>query len=251
MMLTLQNVDTGYGKNPISHGLNATLQQGELVALLGPNGCGKSTLLRTIAGLQPSLGGCVMYQGQPLTNYTQRELAQNISIVLTQRVEADALTVHDVVNMGRIPYARMFTSLSVADHQLVRRAMQLTHTQSYADRRICSLSDGERQRVFIAKSLAQNTPIILLDEPTAFLDFATKVHTLRLLNHLAHSEAKAILLSTHDVELALHLCDKLWLLHNDGITIGTPQTLASQGAIGSFFKDEHIRFDAAQMRFDY
>ena len=250
MMLTLQNVATGYGKKSIAHALNATLQQGDLVALLGPNGCGKSTLLRTIAGLQPTLEGNIMCHGKPLTHYTARELAQNISIVLTQRVEADALTAHDVVNMGRIPYAQMFTNQSAVDHQLVQRAMQLTHTTAYAHQRISTLSDGERQRVFIAKSLAQNTPIILLDEPTAFLDFATKVHTLRLLKLLAHHENKAILLSTHDVELALHLCDKLWLLRSDGITIGSPQVLAQQGFIASFFQNEVIRFDAAQMRFD-
>lgn len=251
MMLTLQNVATGYGKKSIARALNATLQQGDLVALLGPNGCGKSTLLRTIAGLQPTLEGNIMCHGKPLTHYTARELAQNISIVLTQRVEADALTAHDVVNMGRIPYAQMFTNQSAVDHQLVQRAMQLTHTTAYAHQRISTLSDGERQRVFIAKSLAQNTPIILLDEPTAFLDFATKVHTLRLLKLLAHHENKAILLSTHDVELALHLCDKLWLLRSDGITIGSPQVLAQQGFIASFFQNEDIRFDAAQMRFDY
>lgn len=250
-MLTLSNVATGYGKKQIASGLSATLKQGELVAMLGPNGCGKSTLLRTLAGLQPALSGSVRCGAQSLSHYDPRTLAQTISIVLTQRTEAEALTVSDVVNMGRIPYAQMLRRSSQADRLAVSRAMQLTQVQAFSHRPLQSLSDGERQRVFIAKSLAQDTPIILLDEPTAFLDFATKVHTLRLLRQLAHQQQKAILLSTHDVELALHLCDTLWLLHTDGITVGTPQQLAQQGAISTFFQSESIHFNVPQMRFEY
>lgn len=250
--ITLQNLATGYGKKQIANQLNATLQQGELVALLGPNGCGKSTLLRTIAGLQPALSGTILCMNRPLRSYPPRSLAQTISIVLTQRPEDEALTVRDVVSMGRIPYQQLLKANNTqTDQQAVQHALQLTHTEAYAQRGINALSDGERQRVFIAKSLAQNTPIILLDEPTAFLDFATKVHTLRLLRTLAHQEHKAILLSTHDVELALHLTDKLWLLHTDGITMGSPQQLAQQGSIATFFQNDAIRFDATQMRFEY
>ena len=251
-LLTLDNVTTGYGKKVIAQHLNATLRRGELVALLGPNGCGKSTLLRSMAALQPALGGKVSYDGKALTAYSQRELAQRISIVLTQRIEAEALTVEDVVRMGRIPYASFLSyTETAADDAAVCEAMALTQTEPFRQRMVSTLSDGERQRVFIAKSLAQHTPLILLDEPTAFLDFQTKVTTLRLLQQLAHKEQKAILLSTHDVELALHFCDQLWLLSTEGIEVGTPNQLAAQGKIAHFFAHEGIAFDDKEMRFTY
>lgn len=249
-MLILHDVTTGYGKKVIAQHLNANLLRGELVALLGPNGCGKSTLLRTMAALQPALSGTVSYEGKALTAYSQRELAQRISIVLTQRIEAEALTVEDVVKMGRTPYATLF-SRSTDEDETIQEAMARTQTEAFRHRMISTLSDGERQRVFIAKSLAQQTPLILLDEPTAFLDFQTKVKTLRLLQQLAHSEQKAILLSTHDVELALHFCDQLWLLSTAGIEVGTPRLLAEQGKIAHFFAHEGIAFDEKQMHFVY
>lgn len=250
-MLILHDVTTGYGKKVIAQHLNANLRRGELVALLGPNGCGKSTLLRTMAALQPALSGTVSYEGKALTAYSQRELAQRISIVLTQRIEAEALTVEDVVKMGRTPYATLFSRSTDEDETTIHEAMARTQTEAFRHRMISTLSDGERQRVFIAKSLAQQTPLILLDEPTAFLDFQTKVKTLRLLQQLAHSEQKAILLSTHDVELALHFCDQLWLLSTAGIEVGTPRLLAEQGKIAHFFAHEGIAFDKKQMRFVY
>lgn len=249
-MLILHDVTTGYGKKVIAQHLNANLLRGELVALLGPNGCGKSTLLRTMAALQPALSGTVSYEGKALTAYSQRELAQRISIVLTQRIEAEALTVEDVVKMGRTPYATLF-SRSTDEDETIQEAMARTQTEAFRHRMISTLSDGERQRVFIAKSLAQQTPLILLDEPTAFLDFQTKVKTLRLLQQLAHSEQKAILLSTHDVELALHFCDQLWLLSTAGIEVGTLRLLAEQGKIAHFFAHEGIAFDEKQMHFVY
>lgn len=250
-MLTLQDVTTGYGKKPVAQHLNATLQQGELVALLGTNGCGKSTLLRTMAALQPALAGVVMCDGKALTAYGQRTLAQKVSIVLTQRVEAEALTVDDVVRMGRIPYTTFVSRSTAQDDAAVHQAMARTQTESFSHRLVSTLSDGERQRVFIAKSLAQQTPVILLDEPTAFLDFQSKVKMLRLLQQLAHFENKAILLSTHDVELALHFCDHLWLLSGAGLEVGTPQHLAKQGLIAQFFAHDGIVFNQKEMRFAY
>lgn len=250
-MLTLHNVTTGYGKKMIAQHLNATLQQGELVALLGSNGCGKSTLLRTLSALQPALSGVVVCDEKPLSAYSQRELAQKISIVLTQRIEAEALTVDDVVRMGRIPYASLLSHNTAQDDDIVQQALLCTQTMAFRHRLVRTLSDGERQRVFIAKSLAQHTPIILLDEPTAFLDFQTKVKTLRLLQQLAHKEQKAILLSTHDVELALHFCDQLWLLSPNEIMVGTPCQLAEQGQLGKFFAHGGITFNEKEMRFAY
>lgn len=249
-MLTLHALTTGYRHAIISQHLNATLPQGTLTALLGTNGAGKSTLLRTMARFQPPLAGSISWQGTDTAQLSARQLARTMSVVLTFKPEAEALTAAEVVEMGRIPYTTMLSGTTETDRQAVEQAMQLTHTTPFAHRPISTLSDGERQRVFIAKALAQNTPVILLDEPTAFLDFPAKIATMRLLKKLAHDAQKTILLSTHDVELALHMADNLWLLNQQTLTSGSPQLLAANGCIGRFFNTEGVQFDAATMRFD-
>lgn len=249
-MLTLHTLTTGYRHTIISQHLNATLPQGTLTALLGTNGAGKSTLLRTLARFQPPLAGSISWQGTDTAQLSARQLARTMSVVLTFKPEAEALTAAEVVEMGRIPYTTMLSGTTETDSQAVEQAMQLTHTTPFAHRPISTLSDGERQRVFIAKALAQNTPVILLDEPTAFLDFPAKIATMRLLKKLAHDAQKTILLSTHDVELALHMADNLWLLNQQTLTSGSPQLLAANGCIGRFFNTEGVQFDAATMRFD-
>lgn len=182
-MLTLHALTTGYRHTIISRNLNATLPQGTLTALLGTNGAGKSTLLRTLARFQPPLAGSISWQGTDTAQLSARQLARTMSVVLTFKPEAEALTAAEVVEMGRIPYTTMLSGTTEADRQAVEQAMQLTHTTPFAHRPISTLSDGERQRVFIAKALAQNTPVILLDEPTAFLDFPAKIATMRLLKN--------------------------------------------------------------------
>lgn len=249
-MLTLHALTTGYHHTIVSSHLNATLPQGTLTALLGTNGAGKSTLLRTLARFQPPLAGSISWQGTDTAQLSARQLARTMSVVLTFKPEAEALTAAEVVEMGRIPYTTMLSGATEADRQAVEQAMQLTHTTPFAHRPISTLSDGERQRVFIAKALAQDTPVILLDEPTAFLDFPAKIATMRLLKKLAHDAQKTILLSTHDVELALHMADNLWLLNQQTLTSGSPQLLAANGCIGRFFNTEGVQFDAATMRFD-
>lgn len=257
-MLCLNHLTTGYGRKIIGHDLCATLRPATLTALLGPNGSGKSTLLRTIAGLQkpaemPRHGEsqAIKLNGKTLTGLPPREMARLLSIVLTFRPESDALTAGEVVEMGRIPYARTFSRMDSEDRLMVEKALELTATKDLRHRPISQLSDGERQRVFIAKALAQNTPLILLDEPTAFLDFPTKVATLRLLARLAHKEGKTVLVSTHDVEHALVFSDQLWLLRSDGIMSGTPHELAQRGTLQTFFKADGISFDNRTMRFAF
>lgn len=250
-MLRLQQLTTGYGKTVVSSQLSCTLPTASLTVLMGTNGAGKSTLLRTLAGFIRPISGSVCCGENNITHFTPRELAKTLSVVLTFRPTADALTVQQVVEMGRMPYAQFFAKSTPADAQAIERAMQLTQTQDLAHRFVNTLSDGERQRVFIAKALAQNTPIILLDEPTAFLDFPAKVHTLKLLSELAHAEGKSILLSTHDVELALRFADTLWLLSADGIVSGTPKQLSHEGAIAHFFARDGLCYNAEQMRFEF
>lgn len=248
-ILHLSHLCTGYGSRLISQDLQASLEAGTLCALLAPNGAGKSTLLRTLARFIKPLSGTISWMGQDMTSLSPARLAQIVSVVLTQRQSADALTVREVVEMGRIPYASYWHRSTDTDRRLVDQAMALTSTESLQHRMVDTLSDGERQRVFIAKSLAQDTPVILLDEPTAFLDFPSKVRMLRLLGRLAHEEGKAVLLSTHDVELALHLTDSLWLLHTGGLTAGSPQELADGGWISRFFESEDLAFEASTLRF--
>ena len=222
-MLRFTHLTTGYGRKTIGNDLSAHLPKGRLVALLGGNGAGKSTLLRTLAGFQPPLTTpsvsetVIWLDGKDLKNYSARELARKLSVVLTFKPEADALTVWDVVQAGRIPHQKLLTGTNKADVQAVEQALALTNTQSFAQRELRTLSDGERQRVFIAKALAQETPVILLDEPSAFLDFPSKIQLFRLLLSLAHEAGKSILLSTHDVEMALEFADQLWLLSSYGI----------------------------------
>lgn len=250
-MLRLQQLTTGYGKTVVSSQLSCTLSTASLTVLMGTNGAGKSTLLRTLAGFIRPISGSVCCGENNITHLTPRELAKTLSVVLTFRPTADALTVQEVVEMGRMPYAQFFAKSTPADAQTIERAMQLTQTQDLAHRFVNTLSDGERQRVFIAKALAQNTLIILLDEPTAFLDFPAKVHTMKLLSELAHAEGKSILLSTHDVELALRFADTLWLLSADGIVSGTPAQLSHEGAIAHFFARDGLCYNAEQMRFEF
>lgn len=250
-MLTLQHIVTGYGHKTIGKDLCGHLEKGTLTVMLGLNGCGKSTLLRTIARLQDALEGEIFLQEKALSSLSIKDIAKLLSIVLTYHPEVPHLTALDVVKAGRIPYTSTFSPLGSKDNSLIERALLLTHTESLAPRRIHTLSDGERQRVFIAKALAQDTPIILLDEPTAFLDFANKVAMMRLLSQLAKGEGKTILLSTHDVELALHFADRLWLLRTDGITEGSTKALAQKGEIEKFFSAEGIHFDSKEMHFLY
>lgn len=248
-IVRLRHLAVGYAHRPVASQLDAALESGTLCALLAPNGRGKSTLLRTMAALQRPVEGMVEWGGRDATLMTPGEMARTVSIVLTLRPEAPSLSVRQVVEMGRIPYAGCFRRITDDDRQRVDEALSLTQTEALADRRIGTLSDGERQRVFVAKALAQATPAILLDEPTAFLDFPSKVEMFRLLSRLAHNEGRTIVVSTHDVELALQFADHLWLLDHLGIVAGTPQELAADGSIGRFFQAEGLCFDSSSLRF--
>lgn len=236
-MLTLNQLSIGYGGKVIALDLTAVLPSGSVTALVGSNGCGKSTLLRTLAGLQPSLGGSI----RPTPD------AKTLSIVLTDRIDVPALTVTDIVALGRLPHTGLAAKLSADDYTAIDRALKMAGITHLASRRIGEISDGERQRTMIARAIAQDTPIILLDEPTAFLDFPSKVDTLKLLCRLAHDEGKTILLSTHDLELTFQLADRLWLMSQGRITEGTPAELAANGAIAALFP--HVEFESESMRF--
>ncbi len=224
--------------------LNLELKTGELTCLLGPNGAGKSTLIRTLVGFQPRLAGDVFIGGKPINGYSQGEYAKLVSVVLTERSSIGGMTVRELVGMGRYPHTGYFGILRTKDHRVVERAIAQVGIADLAGKYVSELSDGERQKAMIAKALAQETPIIILDEPTAFLDLPSKIEVMVLLLNLAEQTQKSILLSTHDLELALQLADRLWLLAKDReLVSGVPEDLVLSGEFNSFFEREGILFD--------
>lgn len=229
--------------------IDARLSRGVLTCLIGVNGAGKSTLLRTLASLQPSIAGSIELNGKPLDDYDVKELARHVSVVLTDEVPEQSLTAYELVGMGRLPYTGYWGSLSKKDVRLVEQALEMVGMTPFRQRRLHSLSDGERQKLMLAKALAQDTDVILLDEPVAFLDFPSKVWVLRLLSRVAHEQGKSVLLSIHDIELALQIADRLWLLEEHDLCEGEPATLAREGKIDFLFQGEGITFDRDTMQY--
>ncbi len=243
-VLTLHQLSAGYKQRPVICNIDAVLHAGELVCLLGPNGAGKSTLLRTLSGLLKPLHGAVHIGKDDLHQLAPDALAQRLAIVLTERIEADHLRVYDLIALGRQPHTGWMGSLTANDHAAVQRALDASHTTPLAQRLVAHLSDGERQRVMIARALAQEPQILLLDEPTAFLDLPRRVEVMLLLRQLAHSTGRAFLLSTHDLDLALHVADRIWLLSSNGdFAADAPEVLALNGTITHIFQNEGVAFD--------
>ncbi len=221
MELVLKDLVIGYntraGQRRVTAPLSVKLPEGRLICLVGRNGVGKSTLLRSLSGLQPPLSGDVLLGGSSIASYSHKALARLVSVVTTRDVPVPSMTSWEVVSLGRSPYTQFWGQLSPADKEIVDRSIDITGISPLASRRVGSLSDGERQKVMIAKAIAQETPVILLDEPTAFLDYPSKVSTLSLLSRLAREMGRTILVSTHDVEHALRLSDEVLLLQKEGL----------------------------------
>lgn len=215
--ITTNRLTVGYRGHRVVEDISLSLPCGRLVCLLGPNGAGKSTLLRTLCGFQPPIAGTVTISGSDITTMSAAEVARLVSVVLTDRPLTPSLTAREMVGMGRAPYTGFWGRLSDDDRRLVSEAMQTVGIAPLATRRMGQLSDGERQKVMIAKALAQHTPVIVLDEPTAFLDYPSKVAVMKTLARLAHDEGKTILMSTHDLELAAQLGDELMEIENKHI----------------------------------
>ena len=210
MKISLSHLSVGYtASQALVSDVNVELQSGQLHCLIGRNGIGKSTLLKTLTGFLPKLSGNLLLDGQGIESFTQQALARKISIVLTQKPDVQNLTVAEVIGLGRSPYTGFFGKLRVRDCAVVDDAIRSVGIEPLRHMMIQTLSDGERQKVMIAKALAQETPIILLDEPTAFLDFPSKAETFQLLRSMAHEKDKLIVLSTHDLELAVRFADCL------------------------------------------
>ena len=210
MIISLSHLSVGYSlSHPIIYDIDLELKSGQLSCLIGENGIGKSTLLKTLTGFLPKLKGSVLFDNRDITSFSQRELARQVSIVLTQKPDVQNLTIEEIIGLGRSPYTGFFGRLRAEDRKVVDDAIATMGIEKLRGRMIQNLSDGERQKVMIAKALAQETPIILLDEPTAFLDFPSKAETFQSLQRMAHERDKLILLSTHDLELAVRFADSL------------------------------------------
>lgn len=264
--VVLKHLSIGYknkqGVRTVASDISAVIRRGELTCLLGENGVGKSTLLRTLSVFQPKLDGTILLQDRPLESYSDRELARTVGVVLTEKPDVQQMTVYDLVAMGRSPYTGFWGRLDQTDREAISEALGQVGIESLRHRQVTTLSDGERQKVMIAKALAQQTPVIYLDEPTAFLDYPSKVDMLLLLRRICREAQKTVFLSTHDLELALQVADTVWLMsrkhdeegcndkreNNVSLHIGNPRELAAQGVLSTFVeRSGGVRFDATTM----
>lgn len=236
--------DVAASKRAIYPPFSIQAAKSELIALIGRNGIGKSTLLRSLAGLQKPIEGSISLLDKPLSAYSRKELASLVSFVSAEPVRVVNLTVFDLVALGRFPYTGLFGGLSKVDEELVYEALAMVGLTDFTHRTIDRLSDGERQRAMIARSLAQNTQLIIFDEPTAFIDLPSKYEVVMLLRRLAHERGKTIIFSTHDLNIALHLSDKFWLMSPSGFKSGAPEDLAMQNAYDELFDTTELVFDS-------
>lgn len=254
-LLSTQNLEIGYingkpARKVVGSELNLELFQGEFVCLVGPNGAGKSTLLRTLTSLQPSLSGEILLAGKKLAQFSRKELANEISVVLTSPIEVGAMTVNELVAMGRFPFTGLFDRMSERDWEVVRQSLDMVGMLGFEERMVHKLSDGERQKVMIARALAQEPRILVLDEPTAYLDLPGRVSVMNLLHELARFHGKTVLTSTHDLDLAMRSADRLWLMSPGGdIISGAPEDLVLSGDFQRVFARDRISFDVMNGHF--
>ncbi len=265
--IQLKDLSIGYqtkhSVKTVAAGINGAIRSGELTCLLGANGVGKSTLLRTLAAFQPAISGEILISRKDeggtrkeISSLSDKELSKLVGVVLTEKPDVRNMSVRELVSLGRSPYTGFWGTYTDEDLRIVDESIEMVGIKDLTRRPVHTLSDGERQKVMIAKALAQQTPVIFLDEPTAFLDYPSKVEVLQLLRRISREAEKTIFLSTHDVELALQLADTIWLMRRQEsgdrsqetgvegpVTIGSPQELAASGDLGRFIERQNIVFD--------
>jgi iron complex transport system ATP-binding protein len=240
------------GRRVVLDHLDLRIDEGRLVCLLGPNGSGKSTLLRTLAGMQPPLDGTALLRGDDVTRLGALERARRLSVVLTDPVDVGLMRATDFVALGRYPYTTWTGRLTARDRAVVRWALDVTGTAAFADRSVAELSDGERQRVHVARALAQQPALLALDEPVAFLDVPHRVELVQLLRRLARQGDLGVLVTTHDLDLAIRFADVVWLIEAGEagrVHVGAPEDLVLDGRLATAFAGAGVRFDADEGRF--
>lgn len=250
-MLITKDLDVGYKgeRGVVLGGVEVRAEKGSFICILGRNGAGKSTLMRTIAGLQPALAGNASLDGEDIAAMRAATRARRISVVLTEREFSPALRVEDVVALGRQPYTSWQGRLSADDTRIANEGLVRMQVEDFRGRYFDDLSDGERQRVMIARAIAQTARIMILDEITAFLDLPGRVEVMALLRRHARETGTVVLLSSHDLDLSLQLADQVWLVHEGTLTVGTTDDLVDQGAIAAAFDNEDVAFSADEQRF--
>ena len=252
-LLSTSNLSIGYQskkeKNIIAENLNLTFEEGKLISLVGANGIGKSTLLRTVTGIQKPLYGTVTLNEKDIRHYDSLSLAQNLSLVLTEKLPPSNLTVFELIALGRQPYTNWLGKLSVEDLEKINQAIALTHIEHLTDKKHHEISDGQLQIVLIARALAQDTRLIILDEPTTHLDLFHKVSVFKLLKKLSQETNKCILFSTHDIDLAIQVSDEMIVMTESSVEQDQPCNLIIKGVFNNLFKDSSITFDGKKGKF--
>jgi iron complex transport system ATP-binding protein len=247
IVLETKNLSVGYaskkGTTIVASSVNIALQKGQLVGLVGANGIGKSTLLRTLTNVQKPLQGEIYINAKSIVDYTPVELAKQLSLVLTETIASKNLSVFELVALGRQPYTNWVGNLSPEDLTITEQAIQQTNIDLLRDKKCYELSDGQLQKVMIARALAQDTDLIILDEPTTHLDMYHKAYILKLLQKLAKETGKTILFSSHEIDLAIQLCDSMIVMGKNEVVSGTPCELISKGTFNTLFPEDLIAFD--------
>ena len=243
-LIAADKLMAGYASQAVTGPLNLELHAGQFICLLGPNGSGKSTLLRTLAGLQPALSGGLLLCGKPVAKLKPAGIARIISLVLTDPVRSGNMDVYSMIALGRYPYTGWFGTLNGSDQKIVQEAIAAARVEKFLDKKFDELSDGEAQKVMLARALAQDTPLIMLDEPTAHVDLPSRIQLMQLLHRLTREANKAILISTHELDLALQVADQVWLLDANGqLQTGAPEDLVLNGVFEAAFNKEGVVFD--------
>lgn len=247
-MIELLSLTVGYGHRNLIECADCRMSAGTLTALIGRNGAGKSSLLRVIAGIDRPLSGSVMLDGRSISEMKLKERAKAMAFVNTSRVRIQNLHCRDLVAMGRAPYTDWVGKLTTDDEEIIMKSLALVGMEAYANRTMDKMSDGECQRVMIARALAQDTPIMILDEPTSFLDLPNRYELCILLANLAHNHGKCILFSTHELDIAFDLCDKMAVIDSPHLIYGNPADIGTSAAIERLFRNRHISFSVAERK---
>lgn len=250
-MLLVQGLQAGYSgsRGIVLDDVNAGAKAGTFVCVLGRNGVGKSTLLRTVAGLQSALGGQVILNDMPVIHMSAAERAKNIAVVLTERPFSPGLTGTDIIALGRQPFTDWLGALSTGDSDHIRWAISSVGLEQLAPRLFDTMSDGEKQRVMIARAIAQNPRMMVLDEVTAFLDLPGRVEVMTLLRHHAKNDGSLVILSSHDLDLSLQLADQIWIVDKGAVHVGVPDRMIADGIVGRAFDTDSVYFSPDHGRF--